>query len=186
VSPTNLSVNVFSTQAPILDTTLLNNLFTASAGKGTDVSVWSSEPYAVPFSVLCCFKTLCDLGIEPPTTHSVSFYRLELHKPAAVMIMSSRQIFIRGRPAPLPLPQSPAPYSFTTIFYSFISSRIFENRAARKGPEYSHIENFRRKLAVLVGLIVKLSPRGDLPWDGKGPPCQSLAGRLLQKRGMFS
>ena len=141
VSPTNSSVNVFSTQALILDTTLFNDLFTASAGKGTYVSVCSSEPYAVPFWVLCCFKTLCDLGIEPATTHSVSFYRLELHKLAAVMDMFSRQIFICGGPAPAPPPPKPSPL-----------------RAARKGPEYSHIENFRRKLAVLVGLIIKLSP----------------------------
>ena len=106
MSPTNSSVNVFSTQALILDTTLLNDLFTASAGKGTDVSVWSSEPYAVPFSVLCCFKGLCDLGIEPATTHSVSFYRLELHKPAAVMDLFSRKIFIRGGPRPSPSPKA--------------------------------------------------------------------------------
>ena len=106
VSPTNSSVNVFSTQALNLDTTLFNDLFTASAGKGTDVSVWSSEPYAVPFWVLCCFKTLCDLGIEPATTHSVSFHRLELHKLAAVMDMFSRQIFICGGPAPSPSPKA--------------------------------------------------------------------------------
>ena len=156
MSPTNSSVNVFSTQAHILDTTLLNDLLTASAGKGTDVSVWSSKPYAVPFSVLCCFKTLCDLGIEPATTHSVSFYRLKLHKLAAVMDMFSRQIFIRGGPAPLPLPQSPAPHSFTTIYLA----EFLKTCCSRKGPEYSHIENFRRKLAVLVGLIIKLSPCG--------------------------
>ena len=108
MSPTNSSVNVFSTQALILDTTLLNDLFTASAGKGTDISVWSSEPYAVPFSVLCCFKTLCDLGIdiEPASTHSVSFYRLELHKLAAIMDMFSRQIFIRRGPTPPPSPKA--------------------------------------------------------------------------------
>ena len=149
VSPTNSSVNVFSTQALILDTTLLNDLFTASAGKGTDISVWSSEPYAVPFSVLCCFKTLCDLGIdiEPASTHSVSFYRLELHKLAAVMDMFSRQIFICGGPAPLPLPQSPAPYSFTTIFYSFISSRIFDNVLLEKAQNI-------RTLRIFVGSLL--------------------------------
>ena len=125
VSPTNSSVNVFSTQALILDTTLFNDLFTASAGKGTDVSVWSSEPYAVPFWVLCCFKTLCDLGIEPATTHSVSFYRLELHKLAAVMDMFSRQIFICGGPAPLPLPQSPAPYVLLEKAQNIRTLRIF-------------------------------------------------------------
>ena len=27
---------------------------------------------------------------------------------------------------------------------------------------------------MLVGLIVKLSPRTNSPWTGKGPPCQSL------------
>ena len=73
------------------------------------------------------------------------------------------------RPRPPPPPPKPSPL-----------------RAARKGPEYSHIENFRRKLAVLVGLIIKLSPWGDLPWDRKGSSCQSLGGRLLQERGMFS
>ena len=125
MSPTNSSVNVFSTQAHILDTTLLNDLFTASAGKETDVSVWSSEPYAVPFWVLCCFKTLCHLGIEPATTHSVSFYRLELHKLAAVMDMFSRQIFICGGPAPLPLPQSPAPYVLLEKAQNIRTLRIF-------------------------------------------------------------
>lgn len=125
VSPTNSSVNVFSTQALILDTTLFNDLFTASAGKGTYVSVCSSEPYAVPFWVLCCFKTLCDLGIEPATTHSVSFYRLELHKLAAVMDMFSRQIFICGGPAPLPLPQSPAPYVLLEKAQNIRTLRIF-------------------------------------------------------------
>ena len=29
-------------------------------------------------------------------------------------------------------------------------------------------------LALLVGLIVKLSPRANSPWVGKRPPCQSL------------
>lgn len=149
MSPTNSSVNVFSTQAHILDTTLLNDLFTASAGKETDVSVWSSEPYAVPFWVLCCFKTLCDLGIEPATTHSVSFYRLELHKLAAIRDMFSRQIFIRGGPVPLPLPQSPAPHSITTIciFYSFISSQIFENVLLEKAQNI-------RTLRIFVGSLL--------------------------------
>ena len=36
-------------------------------------------------------------------------------------------------------------------------------------------ENFRRGLAVLVGRIVNLSRGANLPWGGKGPPCQSLA-----------
>ena len=34
-------------------------------------------------------------------------------------------------------------------------------------------ENFHRGLGVLVGLIVKLW--ANLPWGGKGSPCQSLA-----------
>ena len=34
-------------------------------------------------------------------------------------------------------------------------------------------ENFHRGLALLVGLIVKLSPSANLPWGGKGPPCAS-------------
>ena len=169
MSPTNSSVNVFSTQAHILDTTLLNDLFTASAGKETDVSVWSSEPYAVPFWVLCCFKTLCDLGIEPATTHSVSFYRLELHKLAAVMDMFSRQIFIRGDPAPLPLPQSPAPYSFITIFYSFISSRIFENVLLEKAQ---NIRTLRIFVGSLLSWLVSSSnsvPEVTCHGIGRGP-----------------
>ena len=33
-----------------------------------------------------------------------------------------------------------------------------------------------RGLAVLVGVIVKINPRDNSPWVGKGPPCQSLGG----------
>ena len=35
-------------------------------------------------------------------------------------------------------------------------------------------EKKRKGLAVLVSLIVKLSPRASSPWAGRGPPCQSL------------
>ena len=35
-------------------------------------------------------------------------------------------------------------------------------------------ENFYGRLAVLVGLIVKISPRANLPLGGEGPPRQSL------------
>ena len=42
-----------------------------------------------------------------------------------------------------------------------------------------------RGLAVLVGLIVKLSPSANSPLVEKGPPCQSQGGRVLQKRGSF-
>ena len=40
-------------------------------------------------------------------------------------------------------------------------------------------ENFHRGLGVLVGLIVKLW--ANLPWGGKGSPCQSLAGEGATK-----
>ena len=78
-------------------------------------------------------------------------------------------------------------YSYLTI-----SSRIFEN-LPQNGPEYSHrnlaitrflftaVRKKHRGLAVLVGLIVKLSPRANTPWVGKGPPCQSLGGKGAAK-----
>ena len=66
------------------------------------------------------------------------------------------------------------------------TSRIFEN-IPQNGPEYSHrnlaIARFlvtavkqHRWLAVLVGLIVELSPWANSPCVGKGPPCQFLGG----------
>ena len=55
---------------------------------------------------------------------------------------------------------------------------------SQKGPEYSHRnlasghcgENLFTSLAVLLGLIVKLSPWANLPWGGMGPTSQSLGG----------
>ena len=42
-------------------------------------------------------------------------------------------------------------------------------------------ENFYGRLAVLVGLIVKISPWASLPLGGEGPPCQSLGGECAAK-----
>ena len=80
--------------------------------------------------------------------------------------------------------------SSTLLVYSYltISSQIFEN-IPQNGPEYSHRnlasgycgEKKHRGLAVLVGLIVKLSPRANTPWVGKGPPRQSLGGKGAAK-----
>ena len=81
-------------------------------------------------------------------------------------------------------------------FYEWIFSRIFENIPQNR-PEYPHRslsvsqvsshcgENKHRELAVLVGLIVKLSPWANSPRVGKGPPYQSLGGggSVLQKCG---
>ena len=48
-------------------------------------------------------------------------------------------------------------------------------------------ENFHSGPAVLVGLIVKLSPWANVPWGGKRPPCRSLAGEGAAKAwyGLF-
>ena len=67
-----------------------------------------------------------------------------------------------------------------------MSSRIFDN-IPQNGPEYSHrnlaiarflVTAVRKNVgglhAVLVGLIVKLSPGANSRWVEKGPPCQSL------------
>ena len=52
-----------------------------------------------------------------------------------------------------------------------VHSDLQPNFFYSKGPRIfaQEGENFYRKLAVLFGLIVKLSPRGNLPWGGKGP-----------------
>ena len=71
--------------------------------------------------------------------------------------------------------------------HAYISGRSFEN-IPQNGPEYSHrnlaiarffvtaVRKNVRGLAVLVGLIVKVSPWANSPWVGKGPPCKSLGG----------
>ena len=82
-------------------------------------------------------------------------------------------------------------FTVRLYIYIYISSWIFEN-VPQKGLEYSHRnlaspvsgdcgENFHRGLAVLVGLIVKLSPWATLPWAREGPPCQSLRGKGAAK-----
>ena len=82
-------------------------------------------------------------------------------------------------------------YGSTVYIYIYISSWIFET-VPQKGLEYSHRnlaspvsgdcgENFHRGLAVLVGLIVRLSPWATLPWAREGPPCQSLRGKGAAK-----
>ena len=42
-------------------------------------------------------------------------------------------------------------------------------------------ENFYGGLALLVGLIIKLSPWANLPWGGEGRPCQSQVGEGAAK-----
>ena len=71
--------------------------------------------------------------------------------------------------------------------HAYISSRSFEN-ISQNGPEYSHrnlaiarylvttVRKNIRGIAVLVGLIVRVSPWANSPWVGRGPPCQSLEG----------
>ena len=55
-------------------------------------------------------------------------------------------------------------------------------RARIFAPEPGHCgDNKHRRLAVLVVLIVKLSPWANTPWGGKGPPCQSLGGEGAAK-----
>ena len=63
-------------------------------------------------------------------------------------------------------------------------TRIFEQEPGDSQVSGHCGEKKHRGLAVLVGLIVKLSPLANSPWVGKGPPCHSVGGgRVLQKRG---
>ena len=77
------------------------------------------------------------------------------------------------------------------LIIKWTSSRVFENTSKRprifaQEPGDSQVsghcgENKHRKLAVLVGLILKLSTWANSPWVGKGPPCQSLEGEGAEK-----
>ena len=55
-------------------------------------------------------------------------------------------------------------------------ARIFAQKPGYHQVSGHYGEKKRRGLAVLVGLIVKISPWANSPWVGKRLPCQSLGG----------
>ena len=75
------------------------------------------------------------------------------------------------------------PYYIYPNFWKHTSkrARIFAQEPGDSQVSGHCGEKKHRGLAVLVGLIVKLSPRANTPWVGKGPPCQSLGGEGAAK-----